>query len=48
MPKHGKKYKEVAQLVDKTKKYSVEEAMELVKKLSYSKFPGSVEVHIKT
>ncbi len=48
MPKHGKKYKEVAQLIDKTKKYSVEEAMELVKKLSYSKFPGSVEVHIKT
>lgn len=48
MPKHGKKYKEVAQLVDRTKKYSVEEAMELVKKLSYSKFPGSVEVHIKT
>lgn len=48
MPKHGKKYNEVAKMVDKTKKYSVEEAMELVKKLSYSKFPGSVEVHIKT
>jgi len=48
MPKHGKKYREVAQLVDKTKKYPVEEAIKLAKQVAYTKFPATVEVHIKT
>lgn len=42
----GKKYNDVVILVDKNKKYSSTEAIELVKKTSYSKFDGSVEVHI--
>ncbi len=46
--KYGKKYKEVAKLVEADKKYSTEEAMDLVKKVSYSKFVGTVEIHIQT
>ena len=46
--KHWKKYLEAAKLIDKTKKYPIEEALELVKKVAYTKFPASVEVHIKT
>ena len=42
--KRGKKYLEAAKLIDKTKKYSVEEAMTLVKKTSYVKFDATVEV----
>ncbi len=44
MVKRGKKYQEVAKLVDKTKSYSIEEAMELVKKTSITKFDASVDV----
>lgn len=43
MPKHGKKYQEAAKLVDKTKLYPIEEAAELLKKISYAKFDASVE-----
>ena len=45
--KHGKKYKAVAQLVDKTKVYSVEEAVALVKKTSITKFDATVAVSMK-
>ena len=38
MAKLGKKYQEVAKLVDSTKKYSLEEAVELVKKTATTKF----------
>ncbi|MFP4177756.1 MAG: 50S ribosomal protein L1 [Acholeplasmataceae bacterium] len=41
--KRGKKYQDVAKLVDRTKKYSVEEAVELVKKTSFVKFDATVE-----
>ncbi len=40
----GKKYVKVISLVDKKKKYSLAEALDLVKKTSYSSFDGSVEV----
>jgi large subunit ribosomal protein L1 len=43
MPKHGKKYQEAAKLVDKTKLYPIEEAVELLKKVNYAKFDASVE-----
>lgn len=39
----GKKYLNSAKLVDKNKKYSISEALDLVKKTSFSKFDGSVE-----
>lgn len=42
----GKKYQAVRAKLDKSKLYPVKEAVELVKKLSYSRFVGSVEAHI--
>ncbi len=44
MAKNGKKYLEAAKLVDSTKKYSIEEAVELVKKTSFTKFDATVEI----
>ncbi len=43
---HGKRYTQLAQMVDKKKAYSAEEALELVKKTSTIKFDSSVEVHL--
>jgi large subunit ribosomal protein L1 len=42
----GAKYKAVRSKLDKAKFYQVKEAVELVKKLSYTKFVGSVEAHV--
>ena len=42
----SKKYQEAAKLVDKTKSYPISEAISLVKKTSYTKFDGSVEIHL--
>ncbi|GMB09989.1 LSU ribosomal protein L1P [Thermolongibacillus altinsuensis] len=44
MPKRGKRYLEAAKLVDRTKAYSVAEAIELVKKTNIAKFDATVEV----
>lgn len=44
MAKKGKKHVEVLKLVDKSKLYPLEEALELVKKTSYVKFDATVEV----
>ncbi len=46
--KHGKKYNEVAKLVDRTVLYEPEEAIALVKKAAPAKFDETVEVHIRT
>ena len=43
MAKRGKKYLEAAKLIDSNKKYSLEEAVELVKKTSTVKFDATVE-----
>jgi len=43
MAKKGKKYVEALKLVDRTKAYSVNEAIELVKKTDYAKFDATVE-----
>lgn len=48
MAKHWKKYLESAKLVDNLQKYTMEEAVSLVKKVSYTKFVAGVEAHIKT
>ena len=45
MGKHGKKYKEAASLIQE-EAYSVEEAIELLKKTSVTKFDSSCEVHM--
>jgi len=42
----GKKYREVAKLVDKTKLYTLSEALELATKTSPTKFDASVELHV--
>ena len=47
MAKRGKKYLEAAKLVDSTKKYSLDEAVELVKKTSTVKFDATVEAAFK-
>ncbi|MBS4175723.1 50S ribosomal protein L1 [Bacillus sp. FJAT-49736] len=44
MAKKGKKYVEAFKLVDRSKFYAVNEAVELVKKSSYTKFDATVEV----
>lgn len=45
--KRGKKYTHARSLVDKTIEYPVDQAIELVKKMSYSKFDGSIEAHVE-
>ena len=42
--KKGKKYISASELVEKSKLYTKEEAVELVKKTSTSKFDGTVEI----
>ncbi len=46
MKKKSKKYLQALELIEKGKAYTKEEAVELVKKTSTSKFDGSVEVAI--
>ena len=47
MAKRGKKYQEALKLVDRQKRYSLEEAVELVKKTNVAKFDATVEVSFK-
>jgi large subunit ribosomal protein L1 len=47
MGKRGKKYEEVAKLVDRTKLYSPEEAIALMKPLAYTKFDATIELHLR-
>ena len=47
MPKKGKKYEQAAKLVDASKLYPLEEAVGLVKQVSFSTFDGTVEAHIR-
>jgi large subunit ribosomal protein L1 len=45
--RHGKKYQEASKLVDRSRIYSAEEAIELAKKASYAKFDETVELHLR-
>ena len=47
MAKVGKKYAEAAKKVDRTKTYSVEEAIKLAKETNCAKFDASVEVSFR-
>ena len=47
MPKHGKTYNEVAQLVDRERLYEPAEAAELLKQTSKVGFDASLEAHIR-
>jgi len=46
--KRGKKYRAIADKIDKNNIYTVEEAVKLMKENKLAKFDESVEVHIKT
>ena len=47
MPKHGKKYREAAKMVDVERDYTVEEAAALIKQMAYANFDESIEVHAR-
>jgi large subunit ribosomal protein L1 len=47
MHRRGKKYQEAAKLVEVGKAYAPNDAVELVKKVSYTNFPGTVEMHLR-
>ncbi len=47
MRRRGKKYVEVAKLVDRSRTYLPEEAVELAKKTSYASFDATVELHLR-
>jgi large subunit ribosomal protein L1 len=47
MTQHGRKYLEAAKLVEADRRYDIDEASELLPKLSISKFDGTVEAHLR-
>ena len=47
MSRRGKKYLDAAQKVERTKFYSPEEALKLVKEVSYANFDATVEMHLR-
>jgi large subunit ribosomal protein L1 len=47
MAKHGKKYTAAAQKVDLAREYSVDDAVKLLKDVSYVKFNETVELHAR-
>ena len=46
MAKHGKRYQEATKLVDRTRLYDPNEAIELAKKAAYANFDETVELHL--
>ncbi len=48
MAKHGKRYRELYAKVDREKQYAPKDAVELIKGFQSTKFPETVEVHIRT
>ncbi len=47
MARSGKKYQEAVKLLDKTKAYSPQEAIELAKKTARARFDETVELHLR-
>lgn len=47
MPKRGKKYNAVKELIEAGKEYSLQEAAELIKKTSVTKFDASVDIDVR-
>jgi large subunit ribosomal protein L1 len=47
MAKHGKKFEDAAKQVDRDKQYAPAEAVDLLKKIAFTKFNETVEVHVR-
>jgi large subunit ribosomal protein L1 len=47
LERRGKKYRDKAKLIDKSKEYSLKDALELAVKTAGTKFDGSLELHIR-
>jgi large subunit ribosomal protein L1 len=47
MPKHGKRYRKLTDLVEKDKLYAPDEATTLVKQLATAKFDETIEAHFR-
>lgn len=47
MAQHGKKYKSAVQKVDRQKRYSLQEAIDIVKSAAYAKFDETVDVAVR-
>lgn len=47
LERRGKKYREAAKLIDKTKTYSLEEAIDLAIKTATSKIDSTTEIHVR-
>jgi large subunit ribosomal protein L1 len=47
MARHGKKYREAAALIEAERRYPLNEAAELLPKLSTAKFDATVEAHLR-
>ncbi len=47
MAQHGKRYAEIAKLVDRDKKYTIDEAVKLIKETGKANFDQTVEVHFR-
>ncbi|NIO11341.1 MAG: 50S ribosomal protein L1 [Deltaproteobacteria bacterium] len=47
MPKHGKKYREAIAKIDRNRLYPPEEALRLAKETSFTRFDGTIEVHVR-
>src|ERR687897_491168 len=48
MPKHGKRYRDNLEKVDRERTYAPAEAVSIIKSYAPAKFPETVEVHIRT
>ncbi len=48
MAQHGKKWQEAAKGIDHEKEYTPEEAVDLIKKTTYTKFDETIGAHFKT
>ncbi|MFC1923794.1 50S ribosomal protein L1 [Chloroflexota bacterium] len=47
MGKHGKKYQEAVKLIERNKAYQPQEAVDLIKKISYAGFDETMELHLR-
>ncbi len=48
MPKHGKKYLEATKLLEPSRSYLPEEALDLTKQTHFAQFDATVELHLRT